>query len=339
MTETIKTPDQLPTLLHHITKDIIKEALSGLNESSITMRSLLSTTNNDIAQLRDMITSMQTQYNTLEARITQSQQQSTKAKGTEGELRLYHLLTDRLLTRDGYTVTHIAGRAHACDIIVKHESHPNIRIECKAHGEHNGMKVNSSEVAKFKRDLQETNDHGIFISFHTAIAGISSGIDIHQLPTGKFAFFISNQSFDADLVVTCMHLIYKLHKWTTDRNESVCISSDTLLQIKTLLLKQAENVSDIKRRLRESLDILNTMNLSGIETLLLGNKVDDKKSKDAVVVQKVSNEPVLASMESSATSPVSQHIPDDVCPWCKKTFNGAKGVALHQGRCWRKCNS
>jgi hypothetical protein len=121
---------------------------------------------------------------------------STKAKGAEGEDRMYDILTDLLRTRDGYTVDRTHGQAFACDLLVTRTDHPDIRIEIKTHAD----KVRHKEVEKFIRDLQHTDCHGIFVSIHSGIVGVAN-LEIQHLPNNRFAIFPTNNDYDADAVV------------------------------------------------------------------------------------------------------------------------------------------
>lgn len=342
------TSSDTSVALKHIS-DNLQSFLSkfqSLECSSSVIHSLSDMTTKEISLIREALASIKTQNDSLDKHITAleaaaaaaASKQSTKTKGTESELMLYTLLTDRLLSRDGYSVEHIAGKSHACDILVSHNEYPDVRIECKSHGEHNGAKVKASEVCKFKRDLQSSNDHGIMISFHSGIAGISSGIDIHQLPTGKFAFFISNSGYDADLVITCLNVIYKLHKWTEMNSSLVSVSSETVSEIKRIVTKETERLNEVKRRLKESLDILGDMSLSSIEALLLGNQMRHKEApapnSQPSVSKNSSMQPTTSNREPINITPSTPRKKESVyCPRCGRGFENSRGLAKHAYTC------
>lgn len=163
-------PKYLERHIPTLTRSIVQDCLKNVEHQTSLLDHMLRSTSHDISTMRDSLTSMKAKYESMESSLSNiHMKSSTKSKGTEGELRVFDMLSERLLSRDGYIVEHVAGKSHACDIIIKHTSHPDVRIECKSHGEHTGMKIKACEVSKFKRDLQYTNDHGIFLSFHSGI--------------------------------------------------------------------------------------------------------------------------------------------------------------------------
>jgi len=111
---------------------------------------------------------------------------SNSFNGSIAEDTLYNLLSEKLMLRDGFSVTKVNGKSHSCDILVQREDFPDISIESKAHGQNTGEKVRTKEIEKFERDLHELDNHGIFVSIYNEIVGKGS-LEIKQLPNAKFA--------------------------------------------------------------------------------------------------------------------------------------------------------
>lgn len=71
------------------------------------------------------------------------QANSQRIKGQVGESKLFDVLSERLTARDNYSIDTVNGQAHACDLNIKKLGCPDVRIECKAHGEQTGEKVDN----------------------------------------------------------------------------------------------------------------------------------------------------------------------------------------------------
>lgn len=154
------------------------------------------------------------------------------------------------------------------------------------------------------------------------------------------------------------------------RNSSICVTPEAMKEIRHMLLKQTENVNEVKRKLRESIDILNDMSFSGIEGLLLGNsmnnvrksvsngrinitkRIDDsnKQSYVSSCINEAVTNPVLTkeSSNSAECEPVNVHIVrnDDPkitilgkkqfqCNNCGKICGGRGPAECHKKVCYR----
>lgn len=197
-------------------------------------------------------------------------------KGTEGEEGLCDLLSSRLLLRDGYKVDRVAGQACSCDIAIRREGFPTVRIESKAYSPAN--RVPRAEVDKFVRDLLLTNDHGIFVSLHSPIAGIGGSLELQQLANGRFAVFAAKNEYDADAIVSMLHVLYKLHAITSSSDDDdnsnssdmIRLSPESMGRIRTILKDQDQSVSQARTHLKQALALLSNMHLQAIEQVLLG---------------------------------------------------------------------
>jgi hypothetical protein len=259
--------------------------------------------------IMDMVRQLEQQSEAIHTNIQQvvgsMYKPSTKAKGAEGEDRMYDILTDLLRTRDGYTVDRTHGQAFACDLLVTRTDHPDIRIEIKTHAD----KVRHKEVEKFIRDLQHTDCHGIFVSIHSGIVGVAN-LEIQHLPNNRFAIFLTNNDYDADAVVEVMHLIYRLDRLTDGVHDAkderhVRVMTDVMARVQTYLKDYGVKIQMAKSHLKDTMTILNDMRWEAIHSLLTG-------------------------VEQQATPPPIS------CKWCDKPFTTKVGCKNHERVCSAK---
>ena len=237
---------------------------------------------------------------------------SPKEKGIEGETGLFNILNERLMARDGYSIQMVSGMSQSCDIIIKRDCYPTVRIESKAIGKDNGAKVKYAEVEKFNRDLLQVNNHGIFVSIHSGIQGIGH-LELQQLSNGKFAVFLSNNNYDVDIIIDMLHLLYKLDQITNDSkyDENIIISSENMIRVRSHIQDSTKKISAIKHHMKESIRLINTVQLDLIESIVLGN-VDDVHTDIEVIP---------STMQ---------------CDICKKTLTSKQGFIGHVARCKAK---
>jgi len=240
---------------------------------------------------------------------------NTKVKGTEGENRMCELLESRLFQRDGYMIQNVSGHPHSTDIVIKREKYPAIRIECKAIGLGTNEKVRYCEVEKFLFDLGQLQDHGLFISLYSGIHGVSN-FEIQQLPSGKFAMYLTNNNYDVELVINCMNLIYKLNSITVsyadgEKENRITITSESMVRLQTYLKDYANKISSIKTHMKESMTLLSEIQFDMIEKILLGHQP-------------------ASTVKHSQPLPTTNRA---TCDWCKKEYASDKSCANHKRTC------
>ena len=233
---------------------------------------------------------------------------TTRFKGEEGEKGLHEVLENNLSSRDGYTITDTKSIPHSCDMVVQRTGYPDIRIESKAHGRDSGENVRTQEVKRFESDLTHLNSHGIFVSLYSGICG-KGAIEFEMLPsTKKFAFYLSRNEFDGNIITEIIRLIYKLDTFVTDKDEAdmILITHESILKIKTHLNDFNKKIDDLKTNAKNSLRILNEITLSVIEKLF--------------------------------TSSIHVHEEEDLdkkfkCNKCNKICKTKAGLTLHMNKC------
>lgn len=291
-----------------LTKGAISDALRQLEQQSQMLSLTLTSAQQQLSNLHSDVRDNVSAVGGLQATISQRMdaldghlaiRNTTGGRGKVGERALFDLLSERLMGRDGYTLEMVCGTAHSCDIAIKREGYPTVRIESKAHGRDSGEKVRARDVDKFRRDLLELNEHGIMVSLHSGIVGIGN-LEIQQLENGKFAVYLSNNNYDTDMVVDMVHLLYKLDSVTNSSDSSVMLSSEILLRVRDRVQALSSKLDLAKRRMRETLTLLSEIELESLSALLLGS-------------------------DAAPTLPT--------CSRCGKTFKSRAGLTGHARHC------
>ncbi len=258
---------QIPALTHSIMADVMRQLSNQLTQ-----------THSELAVVTTGVASVETRL----ANSDFAKAKKSARKGADAEDQLFDLLTDRLKARDGFDVEKTNGQTASCDILVKRIGSPDIRIESKAHGESTGKKVKHSDVVKFQRDLAQTHSHGIFVSLYSDIVGVSN-FELQQLPTGKFAVYLTNLNFDIEPVIEMIHLLYKLDtlvtRSTVDSNNDtdsdtepvISVSTSDMARVQQYLQDYALTVSSAKQHMRIAIKQLGELDFDKIAKMLLAN--------------------------------------------------------------------
>lgn len=308
-----KCAHQQETLSHipSLTKNIMNDMFTNIEKDSNITTSQLKDTLTHIQLLLLQTNTIVNQNESIQSRLdtidkdmyarVQKQEASLKVKGSSGETKIFDLLSEKLLMRDGYILEAVHGMARNCDIIIKRESYPTIRIECKAHGHGTGEKVRYKEVEKFQRDLLDMNDHGIFVSFYSDIVGVSN-YDIQQLANGKFAVYLCNNNYDVDMIISMIHIIYRLDALCTQETHehSLILTKDSLLKIHEVIKGFTSKIQCIRAHMKDSLQILNDIQLDTLEKMLTCNNEYHHTTNE-----------------------------EFVCKSCNKTFKSSTGLKRH----------
>lgn len=285
----------------NVTRGIISDVLRSVEDKCTCINNMIGNTYTLMNQMSHDMVSSNTALSSICNKIDVFEKQkikndcNTRLKGSDGEQTLLSLLDSKLLDRDGYKVENVAGKSHSCDILITCINKPNIRLECKSYND----KVQLKEVTKFKRDLGELNNHGIFVSLHSSIAGVSD-IELQQLNNGKFAVFLAHNNYNVDTIISMLLLLYKLDELTEKNASCISVTPESLTKLHAFIQDYTAKIQAVKQHMKESISMLNDIHLSGLETLLLGN---------AVQIQQF------------------------VCDKCKKEFKNQCGLANHMRSC------
>lgn len=196
---------------------------------------------------------------------------TTRFKGEEGEKGIIHILENKLPMRDGYSIQEVKSIPHSCDILIKRDGFPDIRIESKAHGRESKENVKLSEVKKFESDLLSLNNHGIFVSLYSGICG-KDQFDIDLLPNNKIAIYLSNNNFNGDIIISMIRMLYILDRFTSgSESGDIKVSIDTMIRVKSYLTDFNRKIEEVKTLNKNSMRLLNEISLDFIEKALIGH--------------------------------------------------------------------
>lgn len=290
--------EQLPHISSKIDDLKNKIDVTKVIETSVTRN------NDSLSQTLNTIKISQDQMaNKIETFVTA--RNTTRYKGEEGEKGIINILESKLHTRDGYTIHDVKSIAHSCDIVIKRDGFPDVRVESKAHGKDTGENVRVAEVKKFESDLLTLNNHGIFISLYSGICG-KGAFEIELLPNNKFAVYLSNNNYDGDIIADVVRLIYKLDRFVSGpESDNITISTDSMMRIKAYLTDFNRKIEELKTSLKNSIRILNEITLDLIEKALIGHVTDE-----------------------SQTSTISY-----ACNECGQICTSKAGLTLHKKKC------
>ena len=299
-----------------IIKGVLGELVHNLEQQMSNISYIVNTTQKDtlsnstnLALIKSSGDELRLKVDSLDKQILEKytkERNSNSYKGSLAEDTLYNLLCEKLMTRNGFSVTKVNGISHSCDILVQRDDYPDIRIESKAHGQHTGEKVRTKEIQKFERDLLELDNHGIFVSVYSNIAGKGS-IEITQLPNAKFAIYLSKNMYDCDSINDMIYLIYKLNEIIaiSSSNSNVTLSPENILKIQNIIKSFTAKLGQVKNSLKDSISILNSINLEQIEIILL-DQIKQNNSSSSVTHQ---------------------------CQACGFVSKNSTGLVAHQRRC------
>ena len=193
---------------------------------------------------------------------------SSKAKGQDGEDRIFELLADKLPRREGFVLERTAGVARACDLLVKKAGRRDVRIEDK-----NFEKaVPAKDVEKFERDLMQTGAHGIMCSLGSKIVQ-HSDVDMIVMPSGRFAFYLANIGEDADTVATFIRVLHGLDEATAGgegEQAGVQLTVEEVRRAQEVCKGYVEKVKVLKASMSEALRVLADINFDVLLALICG---------------------------------------------------------------------
>jgi hypothetical protein len=261
--------------------------------------------------LDDMNRSNSVYFNAL---LTKAPPVMLKEKGQIGEDTLIENLSQVLMFRDGFSIEKVSGISCSCDILVKKQGMPDIRIESKAH-EH---KVRQKEVEKFVRDLMNVNNHGIFVSLHSGIVGVNN-FEIQHLSNGKFAIYLANNDYDTDTITDMIRLLYKLDELTStttpeDEEGIIKVPVRVMTRVKQYMSDYSKKIYNAKGHLKESLAILSEVQMDLLEKTLLCNMDAD----------------ACANAGAKDSDCHYSQRPTQTCEYCNKSFKTDKGLRNHK---------
>jgi hypothetical protein len=195
----------------------------------------------------------------------EEKERSNRRKGDDGEIGLVEVLEGVLTVRDGYTIERVGTIAHNCDILIRKQGKPDVRIECKAHGKDNGKPVAAREVVRFEDDLKLLRNHGIFVSLYAPITG-KAQFELRLLESNRVAVYLSNNHFDAAMIRDLVLLIYQVDALI--HAEGIVIGPERLCRIKAGLRDVSIKAAQIQAHLRAGLELVGSMCIDSVTRML-----------------------------------------------------------------------
>lgn len=188
-------------------------------------------------------------------------------KGSATEQIVFDRLSELLQHSDGYDVIKDSGKAQSGDITIRHKNHNPILVEVKCYSK----KVPQSEIKKFYRDLESTNRHGLFVSLTSHITGIKH-FEVQQLPSSRFAVFLSKNEFDMDNIESAIKLLYKLESLMKNVRGETCeirFSTEQLCSIQRIMSDQTIKLNEAKHHLKQVSRCLEDICLKQVMNILM----------------------------------------------------------------------
>jgi replicative DNA helicase len=300
-------------------KDVVQLAVTSSHQAMQSVQSNIIQQVTALTSLKHEAGTMSTKLDAIEKQLLAKslEKKSAKAIGKESEDRLFDALAERLKARDGYAVTKVSGKSHSCDLVVACAGHPAVRIESKCYEQ----KVGVAEVEKFKRDLLETNDHGLFVSLTSGIV-CRSNFEVERLSNGKFAVYLADNKYDTEAIVEMVHLLYRLdavaysQSSVENAKDSVEISNEVLGKIQVHLRDWDKSIQAVKRSMRNAIETLSQVQLKMVEELILGTGGNTGGNTGA-----------------TGGNTDADKIP---CEWCGRDFKTMRGMQTHAASCAKR---
>lgn len=310
-----KSSVPLNGILSSHVKDVVQLAVTSSHQVMQSVQGNIIQQVTALTSLKHEAGSMSTKLDAIEKQLLAKslEKKSTKAIGKESEDRLFDALAERLKARDGYVVSKVSGKSHSCDLVIACAGNPVVRIESKCYEQ----KVGVAEVDKFKRDLLETDDHGLFVSLTSGIV-CRSNFEVERLSNGKFAIYMADNKYDIEAIVEMVHLLHRLDaiyaqsedgedtsSGSGDRTkDSITVSNEVLGKIQVHLRDWDKSIQAVKRSMRNAIDTMSQVQLKMVEELILGTCTDtDNKVQ---------------------------------CEWCGRDFKTLRGMQTHTASCAKR---
>jgi len=173
---------------------------------SVSIGSLQQSIFSCIQQLNEKMTIQKQVHETLNTELTSflnKYKTNSSVKGSISEVELYHML-QQIAPSD--EIMRVSAEPNTCDIRLNRKNRhlPTILFENKDYA----ASVNSDEVAKFERDLQLQNCHGIFVSQNSPIT--FKEIYHIDIINGLIHLYIPNANYDIEKLKLAIHVIDNL---------------------------------------------------------------------------------------------------------------------------------
>lgn len=313
-------PRHLQGAITEAVRNAVSSSTDGLGKIQFETLQNSSMIRNDTTELRKRLEDVDRRLN----------YRTSKEKGIDGERKIFDLLAGnkRLRNKDGFTVEDVHGQPHKGDIQLNRIGYVPICIELKNHGESTGESVRTSEVEKFYKDLDNTQNHGIFVSLHSGIVGKDS-FEIERLPNHKFAVFIARNGYNIDQIIDGILMVNYLEKqfqqYDGEDDGSFRITQGTIELVKTHMQIYESAIKDTRDHINKALKSLSAISFSQLLTLLIGQSAAG---------------PSVSGTTGSRTRKITLPVPSHkfTCWQCGDLFNTSSASSMHrkENRCSKR---
>jgi hypothetical protein len=190
---------------------------------------------------------------------------SNRRKGDTAEVGLVEVLESIMTAREGFAIHRVGTIPHNCDILIRKQGKPDVRVECKAHGKDNGKPVSNREVGRFEDDLKLLRNHGIFVSLYAPITG-KDPFELRMLESNRVAIYLSNNQFDGAMIRDLVLLIYRVDELI--HADGIVLTPGQLCHIRAGLDDVGMKASQIQAHLRASLELVGSMCVDSVARML-----------------------------------------------------------------------
>lgn len=230
----------------------------------------------NFASLRETLISQKEEQSKLSKEISDflsRYKNNSQVKGHVGETQMMHMLT-HLMPSD--EVTRVNGSAANCDIRVRRNGgeKPTILFECKDHS----LSVDTKEVEKFERDVQEQKTHGIMVSHKSPIT-FKSAFEINII-NNLIHVYVPNCDYSSDKLKIAIDIVDSLHnrllaleKDKLEGNISLARSDyfDLVREYTEFADKKADALEQVKRTMKLLQETVDKIEMPKLKNWFISN--------------------------------------------------------------------
>ncbi|MEO9258021.1 MAG: hypothetical protein ABI207_06540 [Crocinitomicaceae bacterium] len=248
--------------LHHNISDVFNNFKVNFNEMSNAIDETKSSVNNI-------------------SNIFLHKNSSNKGKVSENVLEV--LLCKRFPT---YIVQRTSSDSHAGDFILKTEGKPDILLENKEYDRN----VNTEEIIKFYRDINENNMCGILVSQNSGIS-TKPNFSVEFKENNNILLYIHNCNYNMDTIQQAIDVIYSFHEFSLANNniEKNYIDQNKLNHIKQDYMTFIKNRSDIVSSLNIAIKIAKKIDMDSIKSIIEQSALKDISPSSTVCTYEISD--------------------------------------------------
>jgi hypothetical protein len=203
-----------------------------------------------------------------------------------------------------YIIQRTSSESHSGDFILKTEGRPDILLENKEY-ERN---VNTDEINKFYRDVNENNMCGILVSQNSGIS-TKNNFSVEFKENNNVLLYIHNCNYNIDTIQQAIDVVYSFYELSLKSNENDeknYIDEQTFNLIQQEYMTFIKNRNDLISNLTLSIKNIKKLDIPSIKNILEQNNLKDISSSSFICIEKNENE-VSCNKIFSTNSALSAH--------------------------------